>query len=151
MGRLTATPERSSYLLLRDMLRLLRLLQQETIFCNGITLTQFIVLDHVAEADGALELSALHEVLMVDSSTTTRLIAPLIGRGLLKREKSERDPRAARLHLTMAGWSVHEEFFSCLSSHLQPLSSALNREETRRGMKCLLASLGSCCSAGQCC
>jgi len=150
MDLLTAASERSSYLLLRELLRILRLLQQETIFCNGITLNQFIILDHVAETQGELELSSLHDLLTVDSSTTTRLIAPLLKRGLLRREKSARDPRAARLQLTPEGRRVHEEFWGCLAIHLRPLALELNGDGARLSVQKLVTSIRSCCTEGCC-
>ena len=74
-----------------------RIFQQESVFCEGLTFNQFLILDQVAKARGELSLAQLHRYLEVEKSTTTRLVAPLVKRGLVEKRKSQRDARATVL------------------------------------------------------
>jgi DNA-binding MarR family transcriptional regulator len=71
-----------------------------------------------------LDMAELHKLLSVDKCTTTRLIAPLIGRRLLVRERASRDPRAAMLTLTGEGREVHRQ----ASQSLKALIGAIRKE-----------------------
>ena len=70
--------------------------RQDEVFCEEVTFTQFIILD-VIVGNQTLDMAVLHNILSMDKSTTTRLIAPLIKRNLLVREKSSHDSRAVTL------------------------------------------------------
>ncbi|UCF56837.1 MAG: MarR family transcriptional regulator, partial [Deltaproteobacteria bacterium] len=67
--------------LMSELARAVRCCQQEAVFCENVTFSQFFILDMVAEK-GKLKLSELHQILSVDKSTTTRLINPLVKQGL---------------------------------------------------------------------
>lgn len=136
---------RESFLVLRDLIRLVRLLQQDSIYCNGMTLNQFIILDHLHEAAGEMELSQLHRLLSVDNSTTTRLISPLLTRGWLERQPSARDSRAASLRLTALGEQMHAAFWQSLVQNLEPLAPALSSRENQRAIQHFIQQLGQCC------
>jgi len=92
--------------LIAELGRATRIFQQESIFCAGVTFTQYCILDQVAQAEGRLELSELHSILEVDKSTTTRLVAPLARLGLIQRQRSARDSRVVELGLTKEGWET---------------------------------------------
>lgn len=93
----------------------LRCCRQDEVFCVGeVTFSQFVILDAVAGC-GTLDMAELHKLLSADKSTTTRLIAPLIGRRLLVRERASLDSRAAMLTLTGEGKTVHRKALQSLS------------------------------------
>ena len=92
--------------ILFELVRALRIFQQEAEFCGGVTFAQFVILDLVDQAGGSLPLAELHGRLEVDKSTTTRLVKPLVSKGLVGRRRSRSDSRAVKLSLTPAGSDV---------------------------------------------
>lgn len=106
-----------AYLLIRDVALAVRLFQQDNVHCAGVTFTQFTILDHIARAHGELPLADLHGLLQVEKSTTTRLLGPLVDKGLIARAQG-RDARAVLLVLTTAGRSTHDAFWRCLAANI---------------------------------
>ena len=92
--------------LIAELSRATRIFQQESVFCAGVTFSQFFILDQVAAGGGRLPLSELHSTLEVEKSTTTRLVAPLVKQGLIIRRRSRQDSRAVELSLTPPGRDV---------------------------------------------
>ena len=130
-----------------------RLFQRENAFCEGVTFTQFVILDRVVESDGRLGLSDLHEALEVDKSTTTRLVAPLLKRGLLVKERSASDGRAFELVVTDEGRAVTVTVWDCVAGAVQILELFIpdeEREGTYRGVRVFLQALKQACEAGCC-
>ena len=60
-----------------------RCCRQDVAFYEGVTFHQFMILDAVAEKK-EMQISDLHKLLAVEKSTTTRLVNPLIKKGLIK-------------------------------------------------------------------
>jgi len=92
--------------LIAELSRATRIFQQESVFCAGVTFSQFFILDQVAAGGGRLPLAELHSALEVEKSTTTRLVAPLVEQELISRQRSRRDSRAVELSLTPQGREV---------------------------------------------
>ena len=118
MSTRVSNQHRELFSLLSDLSRAVRCCQQEAIFCENVTFTQFFILDLVS-SNGTLRQGELHEILSVEKSTTTRLVQPLVRQGLLIREKSNRDSRAVNLKLTEKGESVLENVWACLSRFVE--------------------------------
>jgi DNA-binding MarR family transcriptional regulator len=81
----------------------------------NLTYTQFLVL--VVLADGARSVSALGRELGLDSGTLSPLLRRLENRGLLARERQERDERVVSVALTEEGQSTRRaasEAVGCL-------------------------------------
>ncbi len=95
------------------LFREIRCCSRDEAICLGVTFHQFVILDAVAEK-GEMDLAELHGVLSVEKSTTTRLVNPLLRRGLLRREKAPHDSRAVKLALTEAGRETHLKVRDCL-------------------------------------
>ena len=55
--------------LLAELSQALRCCQQEAVFCENVTFTQFFILD-VVESKRKIRLSDLHDILSVEKSTT---------------------------------------------------------------------------------
>lgn len=139
--------------LVADLGRASRLFQSETAFCEGITFTQFLILDKVVQADGRLGLSELHGALEVDRSTTTRLVAPLVKRGLLSKQRSPEDQRAFELHATEEGRTVAASVWNCIAGAAgitERFIPARERESVYRGVRVFLDALRRACDAGCC-
>jgi DNA-binding MarR family transcriptional regulator len=139
--------------LLGDISRTMRCCQQEEVFCENVTFTQFFILDAVAERK-KLRLADLHTILSVDKSTTTRLVNPLVKRGLVKRRKTDHDSRAVELTLTPEGEDVHRKVWECLASFVDAVHEGIpdgKRAEVFDAIRIFLRAVGNACSGGQCC
>jgi len=66
--------------------RVLRCCCRDEAFCADVTFHQFLILDAVAKQK-EISLADLHKLLSVEKSTTTRLVAPLIGKGFYNVKK----------------------------------------------------------------
>jgi len=100
--------------ILMGMAQVTRCCRQDVAFCEGVTFHQFMILDAVAGKE-ELPMTDLHIILAVEKSTTTRLVNPLIQKGLLRRDKSIHDSRAITLFLTPEGKKTHEKILLCLA------------------------------------
>ena len=141
---------RELFSLLSDLSRAVRCCQQEAIFCENVTFTQFFILDLVSE-NGTLRQGELHEILSVEKSTTTRLVQPLVRQGLLVRERSDRDFRAINLRLTDKGESVLENVWACLSRFVEGIRRGIpegRRSEVFESVKTFLSAMRNACNAG---
>ena len=87
-------------------------------FCEGVTFHQFMILDAVAREE-ELPMSNLHKLLAVEKSTTTRLVNPLIRKGLIRKEMAAHDCRAIILVLTGEGRETHQKVQLCLADFFQ--------------------------------
>ncbi len=103
MFEITPPPSQGLLELIAEMSKATRIFQQESVFCEGITFNQFTILDQMAKTGGEIPLSELHGRLEVEKSTTTRLVAPLLKKGLVEKNRSKKDSRAANLSLTKEG------------------------------------------------
>lgn len=105
-----------------------RCCRQDTAFCKDVTFQQFVILDAVIKSK-ELNISDLHRILSVEKSTTTRLVNPLIQKGLVERRKSSLDSRAFVLTLTEEGREIHQSVQLCLTDFFNNISSHLPAEK----------------------
>lgn len=151
---MSAEPKlREAYTLVRDVARISRLFQQENVHCAGLTFLQFTILDYVQEGGDGLELSALHDLLAVERSTTTRLLDPLVEKELLVKVPSARDGRALRLGLTPAGRRAHREYWECLAGSLRNAVAPIppkQYEELKRSLRLFASVVGKACQGDHC-
>ena len=89
----------------RELSKTLRFFDRKSQDNSGVTLNQCYMLDLIRE-NKIMPLSELHERLGIDKSTTTRLIEPLLKRGLLEKMKSQQDKRASYVVITKTGEEV---------------------------------------------
>jgi hypothetical protein len=85
-----------------------RCCRQDNAFCGGVTFHQFVILDAV-----------------VEKSTTTRLLNPLLAKGLLSKERSISDSRAFVLTLTKNGRETHRRVQTCLEDFFSKVAGNL--------------------------
>jgi len=110
------------------MARALRCCQQEAVFCENLTFSQFYILDTIGDHH-KLQLSRLNEILSVDKSTTTRLVKPLVARKLVVREKSKTDGRVRYLKLTLEGQEVRRQIWSCVTDYFNIIEGSIPEEK----------------------
>ena len=73
---------REIFEIIMGLAREIRCCSRDEAICGGVTFHQFVILDAVTKKKG-LALADLHKMLAVEKSTTTRLVNPLIQKGLL--------------------------------------------------------------------
>ena len=100
--------------LIADLCQAVRCCRQDHIFCEDVTFSQFLILDALATR-GRLRMAQLHSLLAVEKSTTTRLVKPLIKRGLVQGEKADHDLRATDLLITAAGKETYQRVWNCFN------------------------------------
>jgi DNA-binding MarR family transcriptional regulator len=119
------------FTLIGELSRALRCCQQEEAFCLDLTLSQFFILHSIA-GQGKIQLAELHGLLSVEKSTTTRMVSPLIRRGLVIQERAEHDSRALNLKLTSRGEEVYRTVWGCLAEFIDTIRNQIPRDERKR-------------------
>jgi len=135
------------------MVRATRCCRQDTAFCGGVTFHQYIILD-AAVKNKNLHISDLHGLLGVEKSTTTRLVNPLIAKGLLIKEPSASDSRALRLALTEPGVKKHREVESCLANFFSDIMRNLpanDQEAILRSVQIFIGAIQNAAGTCNCC
>lgn len=118
--------------IIMGLAREIRCCSRDEAICHEVTFHQFMILDAVA-TKGELNLAELHGILSVEKSTTTRLVNPLIRKGLLKRDRAAHDSRAARIALTEEGKETHRRVWLCLAVFFQNIIGQIP-EKRRKGI-----------------
>ena len=105
-------------------------------FCEGVTFHQFMILDAVAKSK-ELNMADLHQILSVQKSTTTRLVNPLLKKGLLLRDKADHDSRAVKLTLTKEGIETHKKVYLCLMDFFKNVTNSIPEEKKAEVLDCV--------------
>ncbi len=149
----TAPIERTTFALIRDLSRSLRLFQEGAVICADVTFSQFVILDHVRQGS-SLRISELNELLGVEKSTTSRLIKPLVNKGLLLRDHDPGDRRSIVLRLSKQGTQVHEHVWDCFAAAVDRFFMAVpdnQRSHVVATMQLLSQAFFCCCGKEDCC
>lgn len=131
------------FCLIRELSKALRFYRQESAFCEGVTFNQFSILDLVVE-NGELRLAHVHELLAIEKSTTTRLVTPLVERGLLIKTTSPRDSRAVILQITEAGRETHQRVWHCASELLESVINTIPEGDRQTVLDALFTFVHAC-------
>ncbi|MCX5849361.1 MAG: MarR family transcriptional regulator [Deltaproteobacteria bacterium] len=133
--------------------QVMRCCWRDEAFCEGITFHQFMILDTAAKAK-ELNMSDLHKILSVQKSTTTRLVNPLINKGLLRRDKADHDSRAVKLTLTKEGLETHKKVWLCLIDFYQRVTNNIPEEKRAEVLECVkifIAAIKNSSDTCNCC
>lgn len=144
--------KRELLLLIFELYKAIRCCQQDEVFFENLTFTQFFILDTVAR-NSTLRLANLHNILLVEKSTTTRLVDPLVKQQLIIREISIEDQRAVILKLTRKGEEVHSKVWECITGFIHAVEERIpvqRREEVYEAVRIFAMALRDSCSEGQC-
>ena len=139
--------------IIMGLAREIRCCSRDEAICGGVTFHQFIILDAVVKK-GELGLADLHQILSVEKSTTTRLVNPLIQKGLLKRDRATHDSRAATLSATEEGIEIHRKVWECLGGFVDGVMQNIpkgQREEILEGVKAFTVAMKKAAAACRCC
>jgi len=138
---------------LGGLVQVMRCCCRDEAFCEGVTFHQFMILNAVNK-EKELHMSDLHNILAVEKSTTTRLVTPLIKKGLMRRETAAHDSRAVKLTLTKEGREVHKKVQLCLENFSRKVLgniSADKRNEVLDSVKIFIAAIKNSASGCGCC
>ena len=130
-----------------------RCCRQYSAFEGGVTFHQFMILDVIAKKK-ELNMADLHQILSVEKSTTTRLVNPLIQKGLLRRDKTQQDSRAAKLALTEEGIKVHQKVWSCLTDFLKKVNRNIpekNKDDVLKSVEIFIRAIKKSADECTCC
>jgi len=126
---------------------------QDGAFCGGVTFHQFLILDAVAK-EKELHMADLHKLLSVEKSTTTRLVNPLIKKGLIRREKAAHDSRAVKLSLTKEGRETHKKVLVCLTDFFERALGNIpskKRTDVLESVKIFITAIKNSADSCECC
>lgn len=135
-ARTQLPPDRELLVLLGEISAGLRCCRQDVFNCEGLGLSQFLVLDQAA-GRGELPLAELHRLLDLDKSTVTRLVGPMVSRGLLTRRRNAEDGRAASLVITGPGRETLAKVWDCVRGYLEGVLAAIPPERRVQTLACL--------------
>ncbi|MEE9913610.1 MAG: MarR family transcriptional regulator [Deltaproteobacteria bacterium] len=148
------TPQHNDFMdLLIGLSQATRCCRQDMAFCEGVTFHQYIILDAVFKST-ELNISELHKILSVEKSTTTRLVNPLIQKGLLARQRSGLDSRAFVLTLTEEGRNIHQKVRLCLAEFFNKIADNLpphRRDDILQTVQLFLAAVKNAAGVCDCC
>jgi DNA-binding MarR family transcriptional regulator len=135
------------------MSQVTRCCRQDVAFCEGVTFHQFMILDAIARKK-ELNMADLHKILAVEKSTTTRLVNPLIKKGLLTREKAQHDSRAITLMLTEEGKKIHQKVSLCLAGFFQKVTKNIpegKRDQILEAIRIFIRAIKNSAADYSCC
>lgn len=92
---------------LSELLRLYQYRDRDRICCHDISVTQCHALEALVE-HGPMRSQTLAERLLLDKSTTTRVVDALERKGYVERATAEDDARALSLKVTRSGRALHD-------------------------------------------
>lgn len=93
---------------LSELLRVYQFRDRDKICCYDISVTQCYALEALVEK-GAMRSQALAEIMLLDKSTTTRVIDALVRKGYVERAADADDGRALSLRITRSGRGLYEK------------------------------------------
>jgi DNA-binding MarR family transcriptional regulator len=133
-----------------DLCQVVRFCRQDDVFCENITFSQFNVLNTISEK-GTMKMADLHRALSVEKSTTTRLVNPLVRKGLVRRQKSPQDGRAADLTLTSEGHKTLANVWACLEEFVESIYAGIPQHERSTVHRALKMFIGAVRNAPRTC
>ncbi|MCI0452517.1 MAG: MarR family transcriptional regulator [Candidatus Latescibacteria bacterium] len=102
-----ARDTRDLYEALTDLVRVYQFRDRNLICCHDVSVTQCYALDALVRA-GTMTMGSLASTLMLDKSTTSRVVETLDRKGYVKRVRHPDDARVVRLTATARGRNLHE-------------------------------------------
>lgn len=144
------------HLAVSDLVRVYQFRDRDKICCYDISVTQCYALEVLAEK-GPQRSQTLADALMLDKSTTTRVVDALVRKCYVERQQDADDARAVSLKVTRSGRALYEkinqELIAQQSELLRDLDPAIRSGVTdviRRLARAATARFVSGVSVGTC-
>lgn len=115
---------------LSHLVRLYQFRDRDRICCHDVSVTQCHALEVLVE-QGPLRSLALADALMLDKSTTTRVVDALVRKGYVERRADPGDARAVLLTATRAGRALHARINAELVDQQMDMLRDLDPESCR--------------------
>ena len=123
------------YLMNRIMGRYNASLQTE-ISTHGLTTAQMRSLAVLSVSDG-IRMSELAVYAVVQQSTLSRALDPLVDNGLVRREADQHDSRASRIYITGAGKEIYEKLWPHMAASCEAMFRGICGDERRQFVETL--------------
>lgn len=146
---------RALYEALTDLVRVYQFRDRNLICCHDVSVTQCYALDALVRG-GATTLGSLAAILLLDKSTTSRVVETLERKGFVKRSTHPSDARAVQLSATARGRSLHQtirrELLEEERTVIEDLPADVRRAtvDVVRKLANLAAQRRGCCAPGAC-
>ncbi len=150
---------RDLYQALTDLVRVYQFRDRNLICCHDVSVTQCYAIDALVRG-GTMTLGSLASILMLDKSTTSRVVDALDRKGYVKRTVHPDDARVVRLTATFRGRNLHATIQRDLLEEERAIIEGLPVEVRRAtvGVVRELAKVAarrigrdaSCCAPGGC-
>lgn len=146
---------RDLYEALTDLVRVYQFRDRNFICCHDISVTQCYALDALVRG-GTMTLGSLAATLMLDKSTTSRVVDALDRKGYVKRTVHPDDGRVVRLTATVRGRNLHATVRRELLEEERAIIEGLPADVRRatigvvRELASLAAKRRGCCGPDAC-
>lgn len=100
----------------------------ERVMPDGMTLAQFVVLNHFVRLGGARRPGELARAFQVTKSTMSSTLARLEAKGLIRRRADAADGRAASVEIAEAGRRMRARCLAALAPEIEALRARLGAE-----------------------
>lgn len=110
-----------------DLVRIYQFRDRDKICCYDISVTQCYALEALA-GQGPMRSQALAELLLLDKSTTTRVVDALERKGYVERRTDAADARALSLLITRKGRALYETINRELIAQQAEIVAGFDRE-----------------------
>ncbi len=115
-----------------ELVRAYQFRDRDRICCHDVSVTQCHALEALVE-HGPMRSSALAERLLLDKSTTSRVVATLVKKGYVEQRADAADGRATALHATASGRRLYKRITDDLVEQQKQLLQDLD-PEVREGV-----------------
>ncbi len=96
---------------------------------HGLTLPQFIVLNHFVRLGGERTPHALADAMQVTKATMTSTLQRLAAKGFVSTTPDAHDGRSKRIAITPLGAQARDEAINAIAHHLSEMSNAIGTAE----------------------
>lgn len=111
--------------------RVIQAIVGEVLAPYGLNTSQWVTVGHLSDAPKGLRVSAIADILRVETPLVTALTQSLQARDIITAEVDERDKRAKLLRLTDKGNKLVAEIEPVLASRLDALDTGLTPDDVR--------------------
>jgi DNA-binding MarR family transcriptional regulator len=95
---------------------------------HGLTLPQFVVLNHFVRLGGERTPLELAEAIQVTKATMTSTLQRLDAKGFIKIKPDPKDGRSKRITITEQGKSARDQSIAAIAHHLAEMEAVIGRQ-----------------------
>ena len=126
------------YEAVNQLVRLYQFRDRDLICCHDVSVTQCYALEFLAE-HGSLRLQQLAELMLLDKSTSSRVVDSLVKKGYVTRIADTDDRRAVALTATDTGVALYQQIRAELIAQEQQLIAHLSPEMRQASIEVIRA------------